>query len=196
MKKILALICCLAVVLSFTSCKIRYITKNGLENFNHGDSPIELTYMVPGKYIESFPYLNGDYWYHQKCEDLALFCEKFILYLQYDAETYDLAKSAALNHNKIKLDQQEPELTIGMYDFYLSGLESRFESQYTNRTIYMYLAFNEVEKTVCFLCLHSSNNTNKEETKAIDNLYATEGLKGIIDEYFIEWYDFYATNNA
>ena len=193
MKKIIALICCLSSVFCLFSCTY---TQNGLENFSRGDSQLELTYMVPDGFIESFPYAYGDYFYREEYGFSIGTIEKFVVYMKYDAETYDLAKSAALNHNKIKLDQQEPELTIGMYDFYLSGLESQFESSYTNLTIYMYLAYNEVEKIVCFLCLHSSYNTNKEESKAIDNLYATEGLKGIINEYFIEWYDFYATDNA
>ena len=66
MKKILALICCLAVVLSFSSCgNTDPIDIRGLENFSTGVSPWELTLMVPEGFIDEYQYVSGDYFYHE-----------------------------------------------------------------------------------------------------------------------------------
>ncbi len=122
--------------------------------------------------------------------------EKFILWLEYDEELYDKAKEASFYVNDIYPDSDAPEITINSYEFYLSPYEKSFEKLYPDQTIYLYVAVNDSEGIVCFLGLISSYSENKKESERIDNLYATEGLKGIIDEYFIKWYDFYATNNA
>ena len=207
MKKILALICCLAVVLSLVSCRdvVEYLLSrrdidtidiNGIENFSYGTSALEVGWIVPSSCIDKYEYVSGDYFYHEYHRGWASLFEKFIIYFRYDNEVYELAKAAALDVNTIDITTAIPELKIGAYDFYLSGWESSFEKSYPGETIYMYVILNEKEQMLLFMCIRSSPGSNKDVCEAIDNLYATEGLKGIIDEYFIEWYDFYETNNA
>ncbi len=60
----------------------------------------------------------------------------------------------------------------------------------------MYIALDEANQMIFFLCLCSDNFNEEKDSEKMNNLYETEGLKGIIDEYFIEWYDFSYTNNA
>ena len=193
MKRILALICCLSSVFCLFSCTY---TQNGLENFSRGDSQLELTYMVPDGFIESFPYAYGDYFYREEYGFSSGSIEKFVVYMKYNGDIYSLAKEEALNYNRIDSLEESYVSSIGTCDFYLSGLDEVFKNTYTDNTIYMYIALDEANQMIFFLCLCSDKVYNKKDSDGIKNLYETEGLKGIIDEYFIEWYDFYATNNV
>ena len=189
MKKILALICCLACVFCLSSCTY---TKRGLENFSPWESEYRLTSQVPESLINAKQYISGEYLFQYR--SILSYFEKFILWLEYDEALYDKAKEASFYVNDIYADSDTPEITINSYEFYLSPYENSFEKLYPDQTIYLYVVVNDSEGIVCFLGLISSYSENKKQSERIDTLYETEGLKGIIDEYFIEWYDFYETN--
>ena len=188
MKKVLAILCLTAVLL-LTSCVS--VKKEGLESFSSGQSPVDLTHMVPPFFMDTYQYTGGNHFYYQPANDGI---ERFILWLCYDEENYTSARAEALEYNRVD-PEAVPEITIDKHDFYLSGLEESFEASLTNRSIYMYVVLNETDRVICFMYVttHYSNDTINQ--KIIDGIYAERGLKGLIDEYFIEWYDFYETDS-
>ncbi len=189
MKKVLAILCLTAVLL-LTSCMP--VKKEGLESFYSGQCPVDLTHMVPPFFMDTYQYTGGNHFYYHPANDGI---ERFILWLRYDEETYTSAKAEALEYNRVDPEAM-PEITIGKHDFYLSGLEESFEASLTNRSIYMYVALNETDRVICFMYVTTHYSDDTINKKIIDGIYVKHGLRGLINEYFIEWYDFYATNNA
>ena len=189
MKKALAVLCLTAVLL-LTSCIP--VKNEGLESFSSGQCPVDLTYMVPPFFMDTYQYIDGDHFYYRPANKGI---EKFILWLSYDEENYTSAKAEALEYNRVDSEAM-PETKVGEYDFYLSGLEKSFEADLPNRSIYMYVSLNETNRTICYMYITTAFSNDPINADKIDGIYLKRGLKGIIDEYFIEWYDFYATNNA
>ena len=112
-KKIAIAIVLFIIILSLSGCSSG-VTVTGLENFPARSDSLELhKYLEPAGFLKNYEYTNGDYYYRDpglfSLDPVVLF-----LYLEYDEQTYPLAKEYMLE----KTDYNDNHQSYNGYEFY------------------------------------------------------------------------------
>ena len=108
-KKLCLLLLTISLLLSTTSCLLtlytltplptRY-TVTGIDNYRRSNSPYETTVFFlpdePYEFLKAYPYVRGDYDYYELLDNSAY--ETVILYVEYAKDSYDEAKSYAIQN--------------------------------------------------------------------------------------------------
>ena len=104
MKKVLLLLLCACITISFCSCSDT-VELHGLDEFSPANSSIDLCWrLLPSSsFVDDFDYLDGDYEYryYQKFGGDWYSKEHALMYLIYDESNYLLAKEYTLENTAL-----------------------------------------------------------------------------------------------
>ena len=178
MKKSLSILSLLVLILtlscSMNSCGlISFLfdkSYDGLEEFHGECSSVGICGHVPLEIIDKFQYVDGDFHYYSR----LLIYEKMLLYLSYDEDEYQSARSYVMSERNIE-DTDFFE-SCNTYEFYNTWDNNDYPSWYA------LIGFSDTYNTIVFLGLYTS------EYDYISS-YDISFLQHI-DKHFGEWFDF------
>lgn len=171
----------LIITLIHTSCYQYELS--GIEKFNENNSSYGISgRMLPSNdFLTLFEYIDGDYRYINDMGKTAK--ESELLYLTYNKDDYELAKSYAFEHIKCS------ETNIFTYKEYvfaenITNLADNPESPFEFPYIFNMIGYNDNSQTLIFVGFSIFDPTEKDE-----QLLTFEDMGAFLKEYF-SFYDF------
>lgn len=189
MRKLISLIVLLIIMLfTLLSCW-KPFERKGIENYNkaNSNSSLSLELLPSDDFLETFDYIDGDYYYICRETPISLGDEQEIMYLIYEGDTYKLAKEFALQSLLLSKDHR---YSYNGYEFIenIGRLEGTDPNVTNSRNPYWFnmIAYNDEKNTIIFI---GFNMPKVLATPEIEQLLTFEDMGAFLKEYF-SFYDF------
>lgn len=175
MKKLLSrlflLVSILVLTCSMASCWLTDKHYEGLGEFSRFHSSVNICMHVPEKMIEEFQYIDGDYHFYSR----LLSYDKMLLYLSYNEDEYQSAKSYVIS--ECQIDDSDLFESLNSYLFYIDEQDDiKYPSWYTA------IGFSDTYNTIVFIGLYTNEY---DYANSSDSSFQQH-----ISKHFGEWYEF------
>ena len=190
-KKTILIFCCALLACLLCSCSYTY-SVDGYENFDKRESHYELNhYILPSDdFVELFQNSGIDYYYREQQQSLLQFVEKSFIVINYEAETYELAKEYCLQNMQFS-DAESLEYNgyIFIENIELAVKQNRYENSGDFPEWFNMFAYNDNMKCLVFMGFYGSIYP------PVDAQEVREHWSEFIEKHFSDVYDWKNTQD-